>query len=355
MSKLWSDLVQQLDPYVPGEQPKVSNLIKLNTNENPYPPSPKVQAVLSGFDENSLRLYPDPNSQSLKQALAKQFSVNESQVFVGNGSDEVLAHAFVAFFKKDKPLLFPDISYSFYPVYCNLFDIDFEKIALDKSFSIQTKDYKKDCGGIIFPNPNAPTGKYLALDTVKTLAKEHSTVVVIVDEAYIDFGGDSAVALIDECPNIVIIQTFSKSRSLAGIRLGYAIAQPDLIDGLERVKNSFNSYPINRLSEAAALASLNDQAYFESCRERVIATRENTVEALEALGFDILDSKANFVFAKPDLSKGVDSKTIFIALRERNIIVRYFDKPRISEYLRITIGTEDEMHTLIKALQEILA
>jgi len=356
MSTLWSDLVHSLDPYVPGEQPKVLDLIKLNTNENPYPPSPRVSDVLSKGDTDLLRLYPDPNSAALKQTIATHFSLKPSQVFVGNGSDEVLAHAFVAFFKKDKPLLFPDISYSFYPVYCNLFEIDYKQLALDDSFSIVADDYvSTENGGIIFPNPNAPTGKLLGLSAIERIATANPSSVVIVDEAYIDFGGESALSLIDAYENILVIQTLSKSRSLAGIRLGYALGPEALIEGLDRVKNSFNSYPIDRLAEAAGIASFEDDAYFKQSCDKVIATRDWTVAALEARGFEVLPSAANFVFAKPNAQGGEQSaETVFQALREKNIIVRYFNKPRIQEFLRISIGTEEEMQAFIQALDEII-
>ena len=351
MSKFWSDSVKRLQPYVPGEQPKLSSLIKLNTNENPYPPSPKVDAALSSFASAQLSLYPDPNSLQLKQAIAAEFSVQQDQVFVGNGSDEVLAHAFAAFFKNKSAICFPDISYSFYPVYCQLFDIAFNTIALDNDFSIDINDYPDACGGIIFPNPNAPTGKFLALDQVVELARRHPDVVVIVDEAYVDFGGESAISLVQDYANILVVQTFSKSRALAGIRLGYAIGHADLIEALERVKNSFNSYPVNRLSEAAALASLSDSEYFQQACQRVIATRVATVAALQDLAFEVLDSKANFLLVKPPC----DAAELFAALRQKNIIVRYFDKPRINAYLRISIGTDEEMQSLLDAIKQFLS
>lgn len=352
MSKLWSDLVRGLDPYVPGEQPKILDLVKLNTNENPYPPTPKVSDTLSQYDSGLLRLYPDPSSEKLKNALAENLAVNADQVFVGNGSDEVLAHAFVAFFKKEKPILFPDISYSFYPVYCNLFDIEFEQVALSADFSIDATLYEKPSGGIVFPNPNAPTGIFLGLECVENLAQYHSDQVVIVDEAYIDFGGESAVSLIDKYPNILVVQTFSKSRSLAGLRLGYAIGNSGLIAALERVKNSFNSYPVDRVAEVVAMASLGDKPYFDACCDKVVATRESLITSLKGLSFEVLPSAANFVFAKPLV---LSAAVVFEKLREKNILVRYFNKPRISDYLRITIGSDDEMKLLISALEEIVA
>lgn len=351
MSTLWSDLVHRLDPYVPGEQPKVLDLIKLNTNENPYPPSAKALAVLREGNHDLLRLYPDPASQALKNSLAKHFTVNANQVFVGNGSDEVLALSFMAFFKQDKPLLFPDISYSFYPVYCGLYEIDFVKVPLTADFSIEISDYSVSNGGIIFPNPNAPTGKILPLAQVEAILQANTASVVIVDEAYIDFGGESAVALVDRYENLLVIQTLSKSRSLAGLRLGYAIGHKDLIEGLERVKNSFNSYPIDRIAESVAIAAIEDVDYFEQCCKAIIDTRNRVEKALKDCDFDILESKANFLFAAP---RSVSAKVLFESLREKNILVRYFDKPRISDYLRITIGTDQEMDSFLCAVKDII-
>ncbi len=354
MSTLWSKAVHQLDPYVPGEQPKLQNLIKLNTNENPYPPAPGVQQFLNAYESEALKLYPDPNSQSLKQVIAQHFDLDVTQVFVGNGSDEVLAHAFKTFFENEAPILFPDISYSFYPVYCGLFQIDFVKVPLSDSFDIDPDGYKVENGGIIFPNPNAPTSKLLALGEIETILLANPESVVIVDEAYIDFGGHSAVSLINQYPNLLVIQTLSKSRSLAGIRLGYALGHQGLIEGLERVKNSFNSYPINRLSEGAALASFADESYFAATCQKVMDTRDRVTAELEQLGFKVLPSAANFVFAKPE-QFGFGADEIFSKLRQKNIIVRYFDKPRISEYLRITIGTDEQMQSLLDALKSFKA
>lgn len=350
MSELWSDLVHRLHPYVPGEQPKVFDLIKLNTNENPYPPSSKALDVLKNGNHDLLRLYPDPASQVLKNTLAQHFSVKADQVFVGNGSDEVLALAFMAFFKKDKPLLFPDISYSFYPVYCGLYEIDFVKVPLTNDFSIALSDYQLDNGGIIFPNPNAPTGKLLPLEQVEAILKLNSSSVVIVDEAYIDFGGDSAVSLVDRYENLLVIQTLSKSRSLAGLRLGFAIGHHDLINGLERVKNSFNSYPVDRIAESVAIAAIEDAEYFDTCCKAIIETRARVEQALLVLDFDVLESSANFLFAAP---QRMPAKVLFEALRERNILVRYFDRPRIADYLRISIGTNEEMDSFLQAVEDI--
>ncbi len=351
MSELWSHLVHRLHPYVPGEQPKILDLIKLNTNENPYPPSPKAVNILRDSDHNLLRLYPDPASQGLKNTLAQHFSVKANQVFVGNGSDEVLALAFMAFFKKDKPLLFPDISYSFYPVYCGLYEIDFIKVPLANDFSISISDYQIENGGVIFPNPNAPTGKLLPLEHIEAILESNIHSVVIVDEAYIDFGGESAVSLVDRYKNLLVIQTLSKSRSLAGLRLGFAIGHEDLIDGLERVKNSFNSYPVDRIAESVAIAAIEDTEYFNTCNKAIIDTRKRVEQALLALDFDVIESKANFLFAAP---RRVTAKALFEALREQNILVRYFDKPRISDYLRISIGTNEEMDGFLQVVESII-
>lgn len=350
MSKYWSDFVQRLEPYVPGEQPKILDLIKLNTNENPYPPSPRVLDVLAKDTVDLLRLYPDPNSAALKGAVAKAYGVGADQVFVGNGSDEVLALSFMTFFKQDKPLLYPDITYSFYKVYCNLYGIEAQTPALNEHFEIDLDDYRRPNGGIIFPNPNAPTGIGLPLAEIEALLQDNTESVVVVDEAYIDFGGDSAVALVDKYPNLLVVQTMSKSRSLAGMRIGFAVGSRELIDGLERVKNSFNSYPIDRLAEAAAVASLEDEAYFRECTAKIIANRDWTTAQLQQLGFEVLPSQANFVFAKPTQLSAAD---VFAKLRQHKVLVRYFSQPRIDGYLRITIGTDEEMAALVAALQAI--
>jgi histidinol-phosphate aminotransferase len=350
-SKYWSDFVQRLDPYVPGEQPVVSGLVKLNTNENPYPPSPDVVVALSSDTLEMLRLYPDPNSRALKQAVAKNCGLDEQNIFVGNGSDEVLALAFMTFFQQSQPLLYPDITYSFYPVYCNLYNIEAEQVPLSDDYSIELKDFERPNGGIIFPNPNAPTGIGLPLADVEALLKATTDSVVIVDEAYIDFGGDSAASLVNQYANLLVVQTLSKSRSLAGLRVGFALGSPELIEGLDRVKNSFNSYPIDRIAELGAVAAIQDQAYFEQCSQKIIATRDWTTGQLEALGFQVLPSQANFVFARPF---GMDAQTLFTKLRERKILVRYFNKPRIEQFLRITMGTDEEMKILLAALKEIL-
>lgn len=348
--RLWSEAVNRLEPYVPGEQPKAQKLIKLNTNENAFPPSPAVHRALTAAEVDRLRLYPDPNSQKLVNTLADYYCLTPDQVFVGNGSDEVLAHAFYAFFQQAQPLLFPDVSYSFYPVYCNLYDIRFQKVPLREDFSLAVNDYLQPNGGIIFPNPNAPTGMAIPLADIRRLLIANRDSVVLIDEAYVDFGAESAVSLINEFDNLLVVQTTSKSRSLAGLRLGYALGSAGLIEALGRVKNSFNSYPVDHLAEVAAVAAFNDDAYFQHACTQVIATRAYTVAELKALGFDLLPSQANFVFAKP---QGQSAKAVFDALRERSIIVRYFDKPRIGDYLRISIGAQSDMEALIAALKDI--
>ena len=352
MSRYWSPVVHTLTPYVPGEQPRIANLVKLNTNENPYGPSPRVIEAIKAELGDNLRLYPDPNSERLRQAIAEFFRIDLNQVFVGNGSDEVLAHTFQALLKHNKPLLFPDISYSFYPVYCGLYDIQYQEVPLADDFSICVDDYARENGGIIFPNPNAPTGRLLALGEIERLLKINTDSVVVVDEAYVDFGGESAVSLINRYPNLLVTQTVSKSRSLAGLRVGYAMGNPELIEALIRVKDSFNSYPLDRLAIVGGTAAFEDVAYFEDTCNRVIASRKILVAALEGLGFKVIPSAANFVFASPsDLS----APQLADALRERGIIVRYFNKPRIDNFLRITIGTEEQNQMLLEALGEILA
>ena len=352
MSKFWSDIVHKLTPYVPGEQPKLNNLVKLNTNENPYGPSPKVIAALQAEAAETLRLYPDPNSDKLKAAIAEYFDLKSNQVFVGNGSDEVLAHAFQALLKHDRPLLFPDISYSFYPVYCALYGIESETIPLNTSFEIDIKDYDRPNGGIIFPNPNAPTGVPLALSEIDKLLKINTESVVVIDEAYVDFGTESAVGLINQYPNLLVTQTFSKARSLAGLRVGFALGHSSLIAALVRVKDSFNSYPLDRFAEAGAVAAMQDTAYFEQTRHKVIASRAALIKGLQALNFEVLPSGANFVFAK---HKTRDGAELTEKLRENNIIIRHFKKPaRISPYLRITIGSDAEIKQIIAALSAII-
>ncbi|MGJ8526843.1 Histidinol-phosphate aminotransferase [Halomonadaceae bacterium LMG 33818] len=349
MSRFWSPEVNNLTPYVPGEQPR-QKLIKLNTNENPYPPAPGVQEVLGEFDTSSLRLYPDPTSQDLREALAREYDVTPEQVFVGNGSDEVLALAFMAFFKQAHPLYMPDISYSFYPVYSNLYGIERRTLPLNKSWQVDLEAFPDENGGVIFANPNAPTGHAHPREAIRQLMTRQKDSVVLVDEAYVDFGAESSVPLIKEFPNILITGTFSKSRSLAGLRLGFAIGSEELIEGLTRVKDSFNSYPIDRLTSACAIASLNDKAYFQAQVNRVINTREHTVAALQERNFDVLPSHSNFVFAR---SRKVQGSTLYQSLREQGILVRHFSAPALDDFLRITIGTDDEMNELIQAIDRI--
>lgn len=353
MSRYWSEVVHGLTPYVPGEQPKLSNLVKLNTNENPYGPSPKVLEALRAAVGESLRLYPDPNSDRLKAAIANFHGLRPQQVFVGNGSDEVLAHVFQALLKHRAPLLFPDISYSFYPVYCGLYGIAYETVALNERFEIDVDEYLKPNGGIIFPNPNAPTGIPLPLSDIERLLQANTESVVVIDEAYVDFGAESAIGLIDRYPNLLVTHTLSKARSLAGLRVGYALGHQDLIEGLIRVKDSFNSYPVDSLALAGAVAAMEDVEYFEMTRQKVIASREYLVAEMSKLGFEVLPSGANFIFARHAERDGAE---LTAKLRDRSIIVRHFSKPaRIAPYLRITIGTDSQNQQLLMALREILS
>lgn len=352
MSQYWSQRTRELDPYVPGEQPKDTQYIKLNTNENPYPPSPKALAAIQQEAGASLRLYSDPNSDELTDAIAEFYGVQHNQVFVGNGSDEVLAHVFVALLKHDKPLLYPDISYSFYPVYCKLFGIQTVEIPLNEHFEINVDDYRVPNGGIIFPNPNAPTGLALSLGHIETLLKNNKDSVVVVDEAYIDFGGGSAIRLINQYDNLLVVQTLSKSRSLAGLRVGFAVGNAELIAGLERVKNSFNSYPLGRMDIVGAAAAMRDRSYFQQTCNQIITTREQVSAQLNTLGFQVLPSCTNFIFAKPP---NMSAETVYLALKEQGVLVRYFNSPRISGYLRITIGTDDEMQIFLQKITNILA
>jgi histidinol-phosphate aminotransferase len=352
MSRYWSQIIRELKPYVPGEQPKDNLFIKLNTNENPYPPSPKVIDAIVKETNASLRRYPDPNCEALKQAIADYYSVKKENVFVGNGSDEVLALSFISFFKQEQPVLFPDISYSFYEVYCSIFEIENVRVPLTEAFDISLPDYELPNGGIIFPNPNAPTGKLLALDQIEELLAQNRETVIIVDEAYIDFGGESAIQLIGEYENLLVAQTFSKSRSLAGLRVGAALGSEKLIEGLERAKNSFNSYPLDRLAITGAVEAIRDEAYFRATCKKVIKTRERTVAALLKMGFSIVPSMANFIFVKPS---GIKARELYTRLKDENILVRYFDKPRIDEYLRVTIGTDADMQTFIEKISKIVA
>ncbi len=351
MSKPWSDKLRKIQPYVAGEQSKNPNIIKLNANENPYPPSPKVKEVLSNFNTDNLKKYPASDALELKNALAKAYNLNENQIFMGNGSDDVLALCFQAFFCSDKPILFPDLTYSFYPVWCSLFKTPYKNIPLDENFRINPDDYKEENGGVILPNPNAPTGIYENLDFIKKILNNNTDCIVIIDEAYIDFGGESAISLLDKYENLVVVQTMSKSRSLAGLRVGYAFASAELISVLEAVKNSYNSYTMDSIAISAAAASLADNDYFKDTCNKIINTRQKTIQALEKLDFDVVPSMANFVLATHKSVKAVD---IFEKLKAQNIFVRYFKIPRIDNYLRITIGTDDEMDKLFYALKNLL-
>ncbi|RAU18422.1 histidinol-phosphate transaminase [Nitrincola tibetensis] len=348
MSKFWSPAIRSLVPYTPGEQPKVLNLIKLNTNENPYPPAPAVTNAIREFDTSRLRLYPDPDASILKQGLAEYHKIDKSQVFVGNGSDEVLALAFMAFFRHGKPLSMPETTYSFYEVYCDLLNIEARKIPLNANFEINLDDYTSENTGIIFANPNAPTGIAIGLDEIETLLKRNTETLVLVDEAYVDFGARSAISLINQYPNLLVSHTFSKSRSLAGMRVGCAFGHPELIAGLERVKNSFNSYPLDMLAIATATESLKDETYFQATCQRIKSTRDHASSALVDLGFNVLPSAANFIFAS---HPKYDAKELMQYLRDKNILVRHFTRAGIDQFLRITIGTDVEMSELINALK----
>ncbi|WP_144111000.1 histidinol-phosphate transaminase [Paraburkholderia sp. BCC1886] len=354
MSRYWSDIVHRLTPYVPGEQPVVAHPVKLNTNENPYAPSPRVlDAIREALGEGgeALRRYPDPTALKLRETVAAYHGIRPEQVFAGNGSDEVLALAFQALLKHDEPLLFPDISYSFYPTYARLFEIDYRTVALDEAFAINVDDYAAPNGGVLFPNPNAPTGRPLPLAEIERLVARNTDSVVVIDEAYVDFGAESAVALIDRYPNLLVVQTVSKSRSLAGMRVGFAFGHASLIDAMNRVKDSFNSYPLDRLAQAAAIAAYEDDAWFRDTCAKVIASRERLAAGLTALGFDVVPSAANLLFAR---HPGQDAATLVSQLREREIFVRHFKAPRIDQHLRISVGTDAECDVLLRALREII-
>ncbi|HUC67731.1 MAG TPA: histidinol-phosphate transaminase [Stellaceae bacterium] len=350
MSRFWSPVVHRLSPYVPGEQPKGGEVVKLNTNENPYGPSPSVLAAIAAATDR-LRLYPDPSASRLREAIAARYGVAPEEVFVGNGSDEVLAHTFQALLKHDAPLLFPDITYSFYPVYCRLYGIRYEEVPLDAAMRVQIADFRRSCSAIILPNPNAPTGIGLPRDAVAALAAEHPDQMVVIDEAYVDFGAESAVSLVARHDNLLIVQTLSKSRALAGLRVGFAIGQPPLIEALERVKGSFNSYPLGGLAIAGAVAAIEDDAWFQETRARIIASREALARGLSALGFEVLPSAANFLFARHRHRRGAD---LAAGLRELGVLVRHFEKPRIEDFLRITVGTEEQCRHLIALVRRLV-
>ena len=351
MSRYWSAFVHNLQPYVPGEQPKMANLVKLNTNENPYGPSPKVLEAIQLGVSDRLRLYPDPTSRELKQTIADYYKVNTANVFIGNGSDEVLGHIFHALFQHEPPLLFPDITYSFYPVYCQLYKIDYQTIPLTADFQIHIDDYLRDNGGIIFPNPNAPTGCLLSLAEIERLLQNNQDSVVVVDEAYIDFGGETAIPLTQQYPNLLVTQTLSKSRSLAGMRIGFAVGHADLIEALVRVKDSFNSYPVDSLAEVAGVAAFRDRTYFKETCDKVIQSRDKVTLGLQELGFEVLPSAANFVFARHPEHDAAD---LAAGLRKEGIIVRHFSKRRIDQFLRITIGTASENQHLLSVIDTLV-
>ena len=352
MSMYWGDIVKKLIPYTPGEQPKDLNLLKLNTNENPYGPSPNVLNKIKNNCNDSLRLYPDPESVELKKLLAEHHNLPIESVFVSNGSDESLAFIFQGLLKKDKPVLFPDITYSFYPVYCQLYEIEYKQIPLDQKFNINLDDYLIENGGIIFPNPNAPTGIPKTLKDIESLLLNNNNSVVVIDEAYVDFGTSSVIKLINRYENLIVTQSFSKGRSLAGMRIGCAFGSPSLIEALNRIKNSFNSYPIDRLAQISAMSSITDKIYFEENCNRVIEARVYLEAQLKSIGFEVLPSGANFIFTQHKQKSGED---IYDALRQNKILVRYFNSPaKISNFIRITIGTMNQMHKLVSVMREIV-
>ncbi|HEX7888871.1 MAG TPA: histidinol-phosphate transaminase [Ramlibacter sp.] len=351
MDKYWSTGIADIRPYMPGEQPAIAGLVKLNTNENPFPPSPAALEAIRHHANEDLRLYPDPDSTRLREAFAGVHGIAPECVFAGNSSDEVLAHAFLGLLKHASPVLFPDITYSFYPVYCYLYGIAFETVPLDAQFGVRIGDYARANGGIVLPNPNAPTGRALARGDIRRLLENNRESVVLVDEAYVDFGAESAIPLVEEFPNLLVTQTLSKSRSLAGLRVGFAVGQPGLLQALERVKGSFNSYPLDRLAIAGGTAALQDQAHFEHTRREVIAIREWLAAQLTRLGFEVVPSQANFLFAAHASHAG---EGLLRLLRERRILVRHFAAPRIDRFLRITIGTRAQCELLVAALEDIL-
>ena len=348
----WENNVRKVVPYTPGEQPKDSNIIKLNTNENPYPPSPRVKAILDSYDDAKMRLYPDTNSTVLVEALAERYNVKPSEVFVGVGSDDVISMAFLTFFNSEKPVLFPDVTYSFYDVWADVYRIPYQTKALDENFRIRPLDYMSENGGIIFPNPNAPTGVFESLDMIEEIIKANPDSVVIIDEAYVDFGGESCIPLTKKYENLLVVQTFSKSRSMAGMRIGFAVGNEKLIKFMNDVKFSINSYTMNPLSQLCGSEAVYDEEYFVKTVKEIIDTREYSKNKLTELGFTFPDSKSNFIFAAHNkVSAGI----IFEELKKRKIFVRYWNKPRINNHLRITIGTREEMDKLFEALQEILS
>lgn len=352
MSKFWSEITKSVEPYVCGEQPKDKKYVKLNTNENPYPPSPKVIEAIKSSANEDLRLYPNPDCDELRETIAKYYNLNSDEIFIGNGSDEVLAFSFMTFFDPKKQIIFPDITYSFYPVYAKLFKLDYKLVKLEEDFSIPVNEFLTKNGGVIIPNPNAPTAKYLDVAAIKKILDYNSESVVIIDEAYIDFGGTSVVSLIKDYPNLLVIQTLSKSRCLAGMRIGFALGQKPLIEGLNRIKNSINSYTIDRVAQIAAVAAMKDEDYFKTCTAKIINTREEATKKLQQLGFKVIPSQANFIFTS---HKSVPASEIFSKLKEKGVLVRYFSLPRIDNYLRISIGSSEEMNILIDKMLSILS
>jgi len=350
MSKFWSKRINGISPYTAGEQPQDQSYVKLNTNENPYPPSPKVIERIKQLTSEQMRLYPDPEAVELKNVIANYYGLKTRNIFLGNGSDEVLAHTFKAFFEQDEAILFPDISYSFYPVYCGHFGIKYKCLSLTEKMDISIEQYPETSGGIIFPNPNAPTGKFLDIKKIEALLQRHCNAVVVIDEAYVDFGGVSCIPLITKYPNLLVVQTLSKSRSLAGLRVGFAIGDANLIDGLNRVKNSFNSYPLGRLAIGGAVAAFEDEQYFQSNCQKIIDTRQWTSDQLKSLSIEVLSSKANFLLVKHN---EIDAKTVYKQLKNIGVLVRYFSAPRINEYVRVTIGTKEEMVEFIDGIKKI--
>lgn len=351
MSREWTKNLRNIEPYVPGEQSKDKDIVKINANENPYPPSPKAIEVLKSFDTNKLRFYPSANSTKLKEAIAKYYKVDVSNVFVGNGSDDVLAVAFQSFFNSEKPIVYPDLTYSFYPVWCSLFGIKYKNYPVGDDFRINLEDYKEKNGGVVIPNPNAPTSLGEGLDFVEKILKYNQDSVVIIDEAYVDFGGTSSIPLIDKYENLLVTGTFSKSRSLAGLRIGFAIGSKALIDVMEAVKNSYNSYTVDSLSIEMGAASIEDDEYFKSTCKKVIKTRERVTLELKKLGFDVLDSQTNFIFATHNKH---NMKSLFEYLKTQKVFIRYFSLPRIENYVRITIGTNEEMDIFLEKTKEFI-
>ena len=352
MSRFWSDIVHRLTPYVPGEQTESADVVKLNTNENPYGPSPRVFEALRAGTNDSLRLYPDPASTRLREVIAERHDVTSEQVFVGNGSDEVLAHTFRALLMKSAPVLFPDVTYSFYPVYCKLFGTSYKEVPLGDAFQIDIDGYLQDNGGIIFPNPNAPTGRALALADIERLLEANTDSVVVIDEAYVDFGCRSVVPLLHRYPQLLVTHTLSKSHALAGLRVGYAVGHPDLVAALDRVKNSFNSYPLDRLAQVAAIAAIEDREHLDAICRKIIDSRSTLAVALQDLGLEVLPSAANFVLARHPQR---DAAELSARLRERGVIVRHFRNPqRLASFIRITVGTDEQCGVLLAALRGIL-